>query len=173
MKREPLVIGRVLKPQALKGEMKLKTEARDINIFRELPFVYLKVGANFVQYEVESGRVYKNFGFLKLKGIDSPEAVEKLRGEYVYAAREHASPIQEGENYIADMIGIEVVGDKGTKYGKLTDILQNGAADVYCVKGNKGSFMFPSIKSVVLETDTDGGVLLVSEEHLAEVALFD
>ncbi len=173
MKRKPLIIGRVLKPQALKGEMKLKSEARDINIFRELPFVFIKIADNLVRYDVENGRIYKNFAYLKLKNIDSPEAVEKLRGCYIYAEREYVSAKAEDEQYIADVIGLEVIGNKGKKYGTVTDVLQNGAADVYCVKSKDGSFMFPSVKNVILEIDVDANILTIDEEHIGEVAIYD
>ncbi|MBP3941121.1 MAG: 16S rRNA processing protein RimM [Christensenellaceae bacterium] len=172
MNTKPLMIGRVLKPQALKGEVKIKSEARDIEIFRELPFVFLKRGKDYIKYEVESGRTYKKFGYLKFKGIDSPEAAEKLRGEFIYAAREHASKLEEDEHYIADIEGLLVITEEGEELGEIERIMQTGAADIYCVKGKK-SFMFPAIERVILGIDLEAGKMTVAKKALGEVAIYD
>ncbi|MBR3304639.1 MAG: 16S rRNA processing protein RimM [Clostridia bacterium] len=172
MKNAPLEIGRVLKPQALKGELKLKSDARDIDIFRDLPYVYVKRGKELIRYEVEKSRTYKGFAYLKLAGIESFEEADALRGAHILADREYVSPVSEGEYYIADVIGLKVFTEAGEDLGEIYDVMQTGSADIYCVKGAK-NFMFPAVEIVINEIDIDGGTMTVEKERLKEVMIYD
>ena len=71
--------------------------------------------------------------------------------------------LEEGEYFIQDLIGLEVVdADTGESYGKLSDVSQTGANDVYHISkpGEKEKYI-PAIKQVVIETDVDGGVMKI------------
>lgn len=69
----------------------------------------------------------------------------------------------EGVNFIQDLIGLEVRdADTGKVYGKVTDIYQHGAADVYELKTPDGKeLMFPAIPEVLLEKNIDDGYLVI------------
>ena len=75
-------------------------------------------------------------------------------------------------HYVFDLIGCEIHDENGAKLGKVTDILQNGAADVYVVKGEK-NFMMPAIKKVLMSVDTQSKVIVISSKTLAEVAVYE
>ena len=74
-------------------------------------------------------------------------------------------PLEEGENYIADLIGLPVITDTGITMGPLKDILQTGANDVYVVEYNGREVLIPSIKDCILNVDLEKGEILV---HLLE-----
>ena len=71
----------------------------------------------------------------------------------LYVTREDAVPLEEGEFYIADLIGLDVIDDTGKKIGVLKDVLQTGANDVYIVTGNENvgnkELMLPKIDECV------------------------
>ena len=73
------------------------------------------------------------------------------------------APNEEGVYFIQDLIGLEVLDvDTGKSYGKLTDVMQTGANDVYEVKDADGkTVLIPAIPDVVQETDLDGGVMRI------------
>ena len=52
--------------------------------------------------------------------------------------------------------------DSGIVYGKITDVYQNGASDVYSIRREDGTeLMFPCIDEVVLKTDIDAGEMII------------
>ena len=64
--------------------------------------------------------------------------------------------------FIRDIIGLTVKDvDTGVVYGKITDVYQNGASDVYSIKKDGKELMFPCIDEVVIKTDIDGGEMLI------------
>ena len=99
---------------------------------------------------------------LKLQGTDTLEAAQALRNQILYADRADM-PLEEGEYFIQDLIGLTVVdADTGEEYGTLSDVSQTGANDVYHIsKPGESEKLIPAIRDVVVETDVDGGVMRI------------
>jgi len=110
-------------------------------------------------YHVESARVRSGLVFLKLAGVDDVAAAEKLRGALVKIPPEKALPLEEGEYYIRDLIGLEVATAGGEALGVLTDVLRTGANDVYVVGGK---LMIPAVRECVLNVDTEKRTMTVA-----------
>ena len=59
-----------------------------------------------------------------------------------------------------DLIGLEVYTEENELLGKLKEVLQPGANDVYVVKNSEGEeILFPAIKDCVKEVDLENGVI--------------
>lgn len=166
-------LGRILKPQGIRGEVKLDAFTDDLSRFDVLTFVYQKNNDTYERIDVESTRIDGRFAYLKLRGLDSRDDAEKLRGRILYVDRAHAAKLPKGAFYIQDLLGCKLEDTDGNILGILSDILQNGAADVYVIKAETGTFMFPSVKHVVLKRDIKKGVITVDSKRLAEVAVYD
>lgn len=165
-------IGQVLKPQGIKGEIKLKPFTDDLSRFSDISHVYLKKGGEYERREVYGARTYKQFAFLKLEGIADRNEAETYRNRVIYIDRESAAPLEEGAVYIADIIGASVTTDKGETLGELADVLQNGATDVYVVKGERGC-MFPAVPHVIIKRDAEKKEIVVDSNELEKIAVFD
>ena len=164
-------LAKVLKPQGLKGEFKLKPFVDDISRFYDLSHIYLKKNNEYIKYPVEKSRTYKQFAYLKVTGIEDCDAAEAIRNSFVYIDKASAKK-PEGSHFIADLIGMEVRDAAGKVYGELSDVMQTGAADIYCVKAQK-SFLFPAVPHVVLNIDEDANTITVDADRLAEVMVYD
>ena len=99
---------------------------------------------------------------MKIEGVDTIEQAQPLIGKVLYMNRDDAE-LPEGLYFIQDIIGLTVKDiDTGKVYGKITDVYQNGASDVYSMKQPDGSeLMFPCIDEVVIKTDVEGGEMLI------------
>ncbi len=159
-----LKIGQVLKPQGIRGEVKIKSYFDDATDYKKIANIYARGKA----YAVSSCRVLGDFVYLKLVGVDSIEMAETLRNAYVEIDRQDAPILDEGRYYIDDLIGKEVEVD-GKVVGVLNEIMQYGAADIYCVKGER-DFSFPALK-VVIKSISDSIVLDATE--LKKVAIYE
>jgi len=164
-------LAKVLKPQGLKGEFKLKPFVDDISRFYDLSHIYLKKNNEYIKYTVEKSRTYKQFAYLKVTGIEDCDAAEAIRNSFVYIDKASAKK-PEGSHFIADLIGMEIRDANGNAFGELSDVMQTGAADIYCVKAKK-SFLFPAVPHVVLNIDEDANVITVDADRLAEVMVYD
>ena len=167
------MVGEILKPQGVRGEAKIKPYAANPDDFKRWKVLYLKDGETYRSVASRCSRVHDGFAYITLEGCTSPDDVERLRGREVYVDRAHASPLEEGEVYISDLIGCEAVTPEGESIGTLVDVLQYGHVDTYVFKTRKGNMMAPALKAVFVETDVENKKITVDRERLEEVAVFE
>ncbi len=139
-----LIIGRVLKPWGVRGEIKIQILTDFPERFASLRTVYL--GDDAKLFSVERARLHSGTALLKLAGIDAPEAAHALRDQLVQVARADAVKLPRGQRFIHELIGLRVVTTDGTLLGEIADVLATGANDVYVVRASADS-PFPQSKA--------------------------
>lgn len=160
MIKQYLETGKVTKTQGIKGEVRVQPYCDDADEICDYETLYLNKGE--VPLEVEYGRSAKNMAVLKFKGIDTIEQAQKIIGKMLYMNRDDVE-LPEDTWFIQDMIGLDVIdADSGVNYGKVEDILQNGPTDIYSFRTPDGEeLMFPAIPQVIIQTDIDGGKIVI------------
>ncbi len=165
-------IGMIVRPHGVHGEMKLIPLTDDVNRFRRLHSAYLEDGSAHMAVDVRSVAVQPDAVFLGLSGVNTREEAEKLRGKYICVDRAHAVQLPPDTYFIADLIGCETFDSQGTAYGKITDVLQTGANDVYVIRGAKETLV-PALKKVLKEVDIENKRITFWRDVLKEVAVFE
>ena len=160
--QEKLEIGQIVNTFGIKGEVKIYPFTDDIKRFDKLEKIYVKTLKESKQYQIENVKYHKNMVILKIKGIDKIEDAEKLRDAYIEVDREDAIPLEEGTYYIADLIGLEVYTDEGNLLGKVDDIYNTGANDIYVIKDELGKqILLPGIQEVIKEVNLEKSKIIV------------
>ncbi len=161
---DTIVIGEVLKPQGVRGEIKVKPlldDAADMRLFK-------KVYIAGKEYKVLSCRSDAQAAYLALSGVADRDAAELLRGKEIEALRADAPALEEGRYYIVDIIGCEVVADTGESLGQIADVLP-AHTDIYVLKNGKKEGMFPAADGVISDVDTVNKKLTVNKKRFFEV----
>ena len=161
---DTIVIGEVLKPQGIRGEIKVKPLLDDAAEMRHFKRVYL--GGK--EYKVLSCRCDAQAAYLALSGVANRDAAELLRGKKVEALRADAPALEEGRYYIVDIVGCEVVSERGERIGEITDVLP-AHTDVYVLKTEGKEGMFPAADGVIVDVDTENKKLTVNKKRFLEV----
>ena len=108
------------------------------------------------EYIMDTVRVQKNCNLVKLRGVDTMEAAQSLRGKMMKLYRED---IDDDVIFAAELIGVEVYAD-GNMIGTITDVLDYPGNLVYVVQGEY-EFMIPAVKEFVLSTDLGTNTMTV------------
>jgi len=154
-KHKDVLVGEVLKPHGVRGNIKVYPITHDVKRFKKLKQVILSDGQTREEFKVTGVSVQSNLVFLALEGIDSRDMAEKYRGWKVYIDRKDVPPLPDGWYYF-ELEGLAVYD--GEEYlGVLKQVLETGANDVYVVEGPKGEICIPALKSVVLNVDIPAG----------------
>jgi 16S rRNA processing protein RimM len=172
MLSEYIMIGQVLKPQGIKGLVKILPLTDNPGRFLSLNQVFIKKSENYTPIQVSDVKVNGEFVYCSL-GAASREEAETQRDMQLYVDRANAVKIPEGANFICDLIDCGVYGCGGRYLGKVTDVLSTGANDVYVIETATGKMLVPALKHVITSIDILAKKILVDEERLLEVAVIE
>ncbi len=157
-----LEVGKIINTHGLKGEVKIATWTDYPEDFEEIGKVYIKTKAGNEVLNILNVKYQKNNIIVKFKEISDINEAEKYKGLVVLADREDLPELEDGAHYIADLIGLEVVNEEGEVLGKLVDVFNTGANDIYDVKREgKRNLLLPVIDEVVKDIDLQTGKITV------------
>jgi len=155
-KGEPdyLIVGYLRRAHGVRGEivMEIQTDFPE----RLKPKTKVFVGKNYHPMTIASARNHSEGLLIKLNGIDTPEDAARYRNQLVYVTAADRPPLPNGKFYVHELIGFDVVDEEENVIGKLTEIMQTGANDVYVVtRADASELLLPVIASVVLAIEAD------------------
>lgn len=160
-------IGIIIKPQGIKGELKVKPLTDDPARFLSLESVLIE-GAPF---KVIAADVRGGFVYLRLFGVDDRNAAEIYRNKYLSVQSGQAIKPRKGSYFISELLEADVfVG--GDLIGTVSDISNYGSADVYTVTGIR-TVRFPLIKRLVISIDTEEKRIVLDPIAFSEVAVYE
>ena len=121
MKKAYLECGKIINTHGFRGTVKLESWCDHPDILANLKHYYFLENGIYRQRCVSHASVFRQFVLADIEGVDSEDAANALRGTVVYAAREEL-PLEEGDHFIADLIGLDVRNaDTDEVIGKLAD----------------------------------------------------
>ncbi len=151
-----LRVGVISNTHGIRGEVKVFPTTDDPTRFEGLKEVILDTGKEQLPLHISNVKYFKQFVILKFKEYNNINDIERYKGKDLYVTRKNAVPLEEGEYYIADLIGCKVITDEGNDLGELVDVLETGANDVYIVKTNEGKeVLLPYIEDCIKEIDIE------------------
>ena len=147
---ENVQIGIIVNAAGLKGEVKLFSYSAPQKRYEELGRVFV----DGEEHKIEKVRYVKNAVVLKLSGINDRDAAEGAKGKGVFIKASDLPVLSEGTFYIRDMIGLLVFDDTGGFIGKLSDVVQNSAQDLYEIETECGKkALIPAVEEFILNID--------------------
>jgi 16S rRNA processing protein RimM len=152
-----LILGRVVKPHGVRGEVKMACHADSWEPFRDVSRVWLGPPEGpFRAVELEATRAGDRSVVLKLAGVETPEAAARLVGYEVTIPRADAPALPEGVFYHYDILGLEVLeGDRSL--GTVCEVLETPAHDVYVIRGPVGEWLLPATRAHIRRIDLRAG----------------
>ena len=160
-----LQVGVISSTHGVRGEVKVFPTTDDPQRFKSLKNVILDTGKEQIPLEIQGVKFFKQFVILKFTGIDNINDIERYKRRSLFVTREDAVELEEDEYYIADLIGMDVITDEGEE-GKLVDVIETGANEVYVVEFDKyGEVLIPAIHDGILDVDIEAMSMKV---HLLE-----
>ncbi len=160
-----LAIGQVVGAHGVRGELRVEILTYDPHRFGRLQQVFVGLeGQDPVAWSVEGYRLHRGRALLKLATCDDRTTAETLRGVLLQVPLEEALPLEEGEYYEHQIVGLEVWSVAGEHLGEVIEILYTGANDVYLVRSacpGRREILIPAIEEVVREIDLESGRLVV------------
>ena len=155
-----LAVGKLHRPHGLHGEiiMEVLTDFPE----RLTAGVTLYVGSTHTPLRLQKVRWQDKGMLVSFQGFTTPEAAGELRNQIVYVSAADRPALAEGEYYHHQIIGLQVFTQAGESLGKVIDILETGANDVFVVRPHNGrEILIPNIDEVILNIDLEKGHVII------------
>lgn len=144
-------IGKIINTVGLKGEVKIYPY---FEYFGELDSIIIKDN----NVKIERSRLQKGVYIVKLEGVNDIDTAESLKGTLVYGVKsELEKKLPKGIYFIKDILGFDVISDEGQNIGKLDEVFNTGANDVYRI----GKNYIPATKEVIKKVDLENKQIIV------------
>jgi len=151
-------VGRVLRPHALRGELRVEAFSPTArNIQRGRP-VYL----DGVRRVVQEARSDRGAWILKLSGLTDRTAAEGLRGKLLETPDTEVVRDDDESYFVHELIGLRVVTTEGEELGRIAEVMPTGANDVWVVRDAGAEVMVPAIGGVVQAVKLDEGLAIIT-----------
>ena len=154
-----IIIGKIGAPHGVRGELKITPLTDFPDRFSKLKTVF----AGDELLNVKNVRYQNQTVLMIFAEYPIREDAAKLTGRYLMVDRADAVPLEEGQYYIGDIIGLDVFDEEGGLLGKVAEVLSTGSNDVYIVKqkGTAKEILVPALKKVVLSISVPEGKMVV------------
>jgi 16S rRNA processing protein RimM len=158
--KEPwdLVVGRVVAPFGIKGEVRVRPETDSPERFARLRQVCLELpdGEERLAH-IRQARVSPKGVLLLFQEYTDRDQASQLRGAWIRIRPSMALPLPEGAYYIHQLIGLRAFTVEGLDLGEITEVIRTPANDVYVTP----RAMIPALRQVVREVDLEGRRMVV------------
>lgn len=166
--RKYIECAKVINTHGCHGGIKLESWCNTPEDLAAIKTLYLCENGRYIAYKVKKASIFKQFVLMDVEGIDSMDAALSVKNKIFFADREDFD-LADDEYFIADIIGINVIdAENGKIYGKIKDVINRGASDIYVVDTEVGERMIPVVDEFVVKVDVNEGVFVKVIEGLLD-----
>ena len=165
-KKQYLECAIIINTHGVRGDVKLESLCDSPEVLASLERVFVLENGKYREIEVKHASVFKQFVLATLEGVDDMDKAAALKGTMLYASREDFQ-LEEGDFFIADLIGLPVIDNiDGKVYGKIKDVVNRGASDIYVITTPTGERMMPVVDEFVKLVDLESGIYVETSPGL-------
>ena len=151
MKKEFLEVGKFVGTHGVRGMVRIQPWSDDGAFLAQFKNFYLEIGKTKI--EMSKVAPHGNVVIAQIKGVNTIEDAEKLRGHVLYLKRDDAL-LPEGRYFVSEIIGANVFdADTNALLGTLTDVSPTGANDVWHIEKDGKEYLVPAIPDVIVSVD--------------------
>ena len=159
-KKKYLECGKIINTHGVRGAIKLESWCNSPEELAALSRLFIMRGERMDELTVKKASVFKQFVIAEIEEICDIDTASALKNTVLYAAREDFA-LEDGDYFIADIIGLPVIDEKsGIQYGTLSDVINRGASDIYVVDTPNGERMMPAVSEFVKQVDPERGIFI-------------
>ena len=167
-KKQYLECAIIINTHGVRGDVKLESLCDSPDVLADLKRVFVHENGKYREIKVIHTSIFKQFVLATLEGVTDMDQAAAMKGTTLYASRDDFE-LEEGDYFIADLIGLPVIDvDNGKTYGTVKEVINRGASDIYVIKTPAGEAMMPAVDEFVKEIDLDKGVFVTPIEGMFE-----
>jgi len=153
---DPVAIGVVVAPHGVRGTLRVRALGAGKHLRKGTE--PLLAG---VRHRISAARLTPKGFLVDLDGVENRRDANSLRGRELLLDRAELDVPEEGEFYVADLIGLEAVNDAGEVVGTVVDTFETGAHEVLVIREDGQDLYLPFTLEHVPNVDLWAGRILI------------
>lgn len=156
-------VGKIVRTHGLRGALKIIPYGETLALQKPGDKIYLcaaadtgSVGLTLAQMRLQGRHCLAQFS--EIGDIDTAQGI---LNQEVFVPEESLPPVEEGEYYHYQLIGLRVVTADGEEIGTLRGVIETGSNDVYVIDRTSGEILIPALAEVILEVDLRGRRMII------------
>lgn len=158
-----VALGVIARPHGVRGEVRVHLFNPASTLLLECDHVVLRMPDGEWVAEVVRSRPDKDGVLMHFAETTDRDAADELRGAEVCIPRAALPPIEDGEFYHVDAIGLRVVNAAGDDLGEVTEVVRYPSADCFRVRSADGLREVPNVDAYIVAVDLAAGQLRVHD----------
>jgi 16S rRNA processing protein RimM len=155
-------VGQIVTTHGIGGWLKVNPYNPDTTVFSAAGELFLEQHGKCSAHEIESSRPHGRQLLIKLSGINGIEEAKKWVGSELCVAENTLQPLQPGEYYHYQAIGLEVLDLNGERIGVITRIWSTPGGELYVVQGAEKEHLIPAVKEIIEKVDLAAGKMIIN-----------
>ena len=166
-----ILVGKIVKAQGIKGEVKVKPITKDINRFKKISYLLI----DNKEYSISHVRIgVDGFAYISFNEVTTRNEAEDLRNKELYVYREDSVELAKDEFFIDDLMHSTIFSEQDKEIGEIINIENYGSADIITVACGFGdSFSFPFLKDLIISFDAENKKVIIDENKLKEIKVWE
>lgn len=166
---EMLKIGIIVKPQGVRGELKVQPLTDNVERFKKLKTVIVDdVTVNVLKVRTGAGEV-----FITLSGVQDRNTAETFRSKFLYVKREDAVPLDADSYFITDIVGCSLSFENGQPFAEVTEVTEAKTDYLTATAFDGKTVRFPFLKDLLIKIDVNAKSIILKEKRFYEVAVYE
>ena len=157
--KDLFIVAQILRPHGILGEVVLRPITDNMETLTNAARLYVGLEAP-EPVHVEKIRMHKGNPLLKLAGINDMNSALALKGRMVCLPLDELVPLEEGEFFLHDLVGLTIVDHRGNEIGPVERIVETGGPRILAGPGPGGNeFMVPFAPGTIDDVDLEKGTI--------------
>ncbi len=159
------VVGEIIKPQGIRGEIKIKPLVEDANYFNDLSVFYIENN----KFTKKACRVHQGFVYLALNEITNRDEAETFRNKFIEVEKDDLPNLKDGQYYITDLEHCEIFFENGEEVGRVVSVENYGASDILQIQVGTEEILCPFLEDVFVDVDIANKRITANKKRFLEV----
>lgn len=149
---DKIKLGKITAPHGVKGEVRVFPYTDEQSRFSAIKELWVEDSPAVI----ENVKYQGDMVILKLNISSDRNTAELLRNKMLYLDRDKLWDVPEDTYFVQDLLKSTCIDEDGNVLGKLVDVIQNPAQDIYVIKDQEGAeHLVPAVKEFIKLVDTD------------------
>lgn len=172
-KEECFYLGRIVGKFSFKGEVLIKLDTDEPELYTEMESVFVEYNDNLVPFFIERSYLHKSTLLrAKFEDIDTEEDAEDMVGADLYLPLEQLPQLDANQFYYHEIIGFDVVDSSHGNIGKIVSINDSTAQALFEIEKNGRQILIPMNDEFIQKVDKPNKTInVVTPEGLIDLYL--